>query len=415
VGGRWSEVVFERSPGAASAPLPGAYRRHEPEKTLLYQIVDREFPAYAGALRERGPGAGLPAFVDRAVQAYLDCGRLERGFARVRCDTCRDEFLVALSCKTRGLCPSCATRRMHDVAAHLVDRVFPHVPARQWVLTFPRRVRWHLAADPKLACEAVRLFVAALFTDLRRRAREGGVVIPGPARARARACAAVSFLQRFGSDLTLNFHVHTVAVDGIFLHHDPFGEERPRFVPLPPPTDEEVQRLCLRVARRVLALLARRGRLDADEADLPLGEALVSPYVTASRSPAVAAEDAAPPPPRLCARIDGFSLHAGTAIHENDRAGLERLLRYAGRPPLALERLSLDPDGRVRYTMKRTFRDGRRDIVLAPADFIARLCALLPPPRSHQLRYHGVVCSSRLGFSRIEVIHSRRACGYAGS
>jgi hypothetical protein len=40
---------------------------------------------------------------------------------------------------------------MHDTAAHLVDRVLPRVPIRQWVVTFPRQVRYHLAADPKLA------------------------------------------------------------------------------------------------------------------------------------------------------------------------------------------------------------------------------------------------------------------------
>jgi len=205
------QVVYECRPGAASAPLGGAYRRHDPDKTLLYQIVEREFPGYAAAERERGPGVGLPGFVERAVLGYLGCGRLDRGFARLTCETCADEFLVAFSCKTRNLCPSCATRRMHDGAAALLDRVFPHVPVRQWVLTFPSRVRWHLAADPRLAREAVALFVAALFTDLRRRARAEGVVIPGPARARARACAAVSFLQRFGSDLTLSSPSHYLA------------------------------------------------------------------------------------------------------------------------------------------------------------------------------------------------------------
>ena len=34
----------------------------------------------------------------------------------------------------------------------------------------------------------------------------------------------------------------------------------------------------------------------------------------------------------------GFSLHAGVHLHENDREGLERLLRYGARPPFSLER-----------------------------------------------------------------------------
>lgn len=52
---------------------------------------------------------------------------------------------------------------MHDTAAHLVDRVIPRVPMRQWVATFPRRVRYHLAADPKLATVALREVTRAIF------------------------------------------------------------------------------------------------------------------------------------------------------------------------------------------------------------------------------------------------------------
>ena len=53
---------------------------------------------------------------------------------------------------------------MNDTAAHLVDRVIPHVPIRQWVVTLPRRVRYHLAADPKLATLALREVTRTLFT-----------------------------------------------------------------------------------------------------------------------------------------------------------------------------------------------------------------------------------------------------------
>ena len=122
-------VVYERSPGAASATLDPTYRRREPEKTLLYQFLARELPAYAASMREASDyGQGMPGFVDKELLGYLDCGLLCRGLARVTCADYRHEMLVAWSCKGRGLCPSCTTRRMNDVAAHLVDRVLPHVP-----------------------------------------------------------------------------------------------------------------------------------------------------------------------------------------------------------------------------------------------------------------------------------------------
>jgi hypothetical protein len=55
----------------------------------------------------------------------------------VRCTQCGVERLVAFSCKGRGFGPPCVGRRMADTAAHLVDRVVPEVPVRQWVLSLP--------------------------------------------------------------------------------------------------------------------------------------------------------------------------------------------------------------------------------------------------------------------------------------
>ena len=90
--------------GAVHAqPRPDAprYERHRPEATLLYQLVERHYPAFVGALAQRG--RQLPAYVHEEFAAYLKCGRLEHGFIRVRCTACHAERLVAYSCKRRGL------------------------------------------------------------------------------------------------------------------------------------------------------------------------------------------------------------------------------------------------------------------------------------------------------------------------
>jgi len=72
----------------------------------------------------------------------------------------------------------------------------------------------------------------------------------------------------------------------------------------------------------------------------------------------------------------------------------ERLARYAGRPPLATERLSLLPDGRLLYRLKRRRRDGARHVIFEPLDFVAKLAALVPPPRFNLVRYSGVLAPS---------------------
>jgi len=68
----------------------------------------------------------------------------------------------------------------------------------------------------------------------------------------------------------------------------------------------------------------------------------------------------------LCADVDGFSLHAGVAVPGHDRERLEKLCRYAARPAIAESRLSLLPDGRVAYSLKRRWKDGSTYVVLAP-------------------------------------------------
>jgi hypothetical protein len=75
---------------------------------------------------------------------------------------------------------------------------------------------------------------------------------------------------------------------------------------------------------------------------------------------------------------------------EAAHAELERLCRYVSRPPVASERLALTASGQVRYTLKTPYRDGTTHIVLEPLDLMARLAALVPKPRMHLTRYHGV-------------------------
>jgi Putative transposase len=90
------------------------------------------------------------------------------------------------------------------------------------------------------------------------------------------------------------------------------------------------------------------------------------------------------------AQYAGFSLHAGTALEGEERGKLERLARYVTRPAVAEERLTLTAQGHVRYRLKTPYRDGTTQVVLEPLDFLARLAALVPPPRVHLTRYHGV-------------------------
>jgi hypothetical protein len=129
----------------------------------------------------------------------------------------------------------------------------------------------------------------------------------------------------------------------------------------------------------------------------------------AVRVPASAAE--------LLADKDGYNVHAGTYVPAHARDELERLCRYILRPALARDRLSRMANGNVLWTLKRPRADGTTHLVFEPLVFLERLAALVPPPRSHLVLYHGVLSSHAAW--RSEVLPAVRAApsppGSAGS
>jgi hypothetical protein len=94
-------------------------------------------------------------------------------------------------------------------------------------------------------------------------------------------------------------------------------------------------------------------------------------------------------------------------IEASQRDKLERLARYVSRPPVATARLALTGSGHVRYTLKTPYRDGTTHVIFEPEDFIARLAALVPKPRAHLTRYHGVFASASP--DRAQIVPSARA------
>ncbi len=190
----------------ANGPMP--YRRRRPERTLLYRTVQTHFATWLALTREGAvDGDPVPAHVEREFRRYLTCGILAHGFARARCGDCGHDFLIAFSCKGRGVCPSCNTRRMVATAAHLADHVFPRLPVRQWVLAVPKRLRYFLHRDPDLQGAALRLFLRAVEQCLRARSADAGP---------AARIGAVAFIHRFGSALNAHLHFHCVVLDGVF-------------------------------------------------------------------------------------------------------------------------------------------------------------------------------------------------------
>ena len=96
----------------------------------------------------------------------------------------------------------------------------------------------------------------------------------------------------------------------------------------------------------------------------------------------------------LCADMQGFSLHAAVRCGANERKSLEQLCRYIARPALANERVQCNTAGQVVLKLKTPWRDGTTHQGTPPLEFMQRLAALVPRPRLHLIRFHGVLAPS---------------------
>jgi hypothetical protein len=388
------------SPKERSDTVTPEYAARRPTETVLYGIVRDHLETFLAHARETYD-RGLPKYVEHAFRAYLECGVFAHGFIRFHCDGCRRDLLVAFSCQGRGVCPSCAARRMANSAAHHVDRILPAVPLRQYVLSLPFELRRLAAFRADVARALGRIFIDAVAFEQKREA--------GPAGSQH---LVANHLQRFGGSLNLNLHYHAIVADGVFAKD---ADGRVHFHGLAPPSEELLDRVVLRVRDRALRWLRKhrilddrpaedrgnetpeRGALDAC-GDIALrGGALTN--LDGRQAKGVRGErgeqddDArfeTRPRGSFTAELDGFNLHAAVRIEARDDVGRERLVRYCARPCFALDRLSVLADGRVAYRVKYAGRRGTHR-VMTPIEFLARLAALVAPPRYPLVRYHGVI------------------------
>jgi len=281
----------------------------------------------------------------------------------------------------------------------LVDEVLPEQPVRQWVLSFPFQLRFLFASRPEIMGRVLGMVYRVIATHLIKSA--------GHTHTTART-GAVTLIQRFGSALNLNIHFHMLFLDGVYVDH-PDATARFRWVKAP--TSQELTQLAHTIAHRVGRFLERQGLLerdaensylvadavDDDAMNSLLGHSItyriaVGPQAgpkvfTLQMLPACDPEDQVGD---TVGKVAGFSLHAGVAARANERQKLERLCRYISRPAVSEKRLSLTPNGNVRYQLKTPYKDGTTHVIFEPLDFIARLAALVPKPRVNLTRFHGV-------------------------
>jgi hypothetical protein len=292
---------------------------------------------------------------------------------------------------------------MSEQAAFLTDWVFPNVGVRQWVVSFPIQLRYWMARDSALLSQVLAIVIRVIAGSRRRRAKERGF--------KDGESGSVTLVQRFGGSANLNLHFHTLMIEGVYADQG----EGAVFHALPAPSNDEVKDVLAKIRSRVVRCLRRKGFLDSesesasgnspeDEPEAQLFElcqgASVQYRIAVGEragkrvrkigSFGVDAETVLEDGPR-CASLGGFSIHANTAVGPFEKDRLEKLCRYVARPPIAEMRLSEARDGGIVYRFKKSWSDGTQAVYFSPLEFIEKLVALIPPPRIHLTRFHGVL------------------------
>lgn len=319
---------------------PNLYRERYPQKTPFFQIIKKWYKTWEKTQEQ------IPHYVKKTFAEYLKCGDPHYGFGHAHCCTCHQDFILPFSCKGRGLCPSCNQRSMVETAAHIIENVIPIVPVRQWVITFPFRIRHFLKTDAIL--QDVLHIVA---DEVRKRiiiCSQSQSVIPNG------QFGAVTFIQRFGNKLNYHPHFHMVVADGVFNNIEDRLQFHEALITLDDIADTQ-ELIC----KRVLKLFKKRNLLEHD-----IIESM------------------------LAAENKGFSLDAKVRIEEWDRDGLERLIRYCARPSFTSENVRWN-GLLVMYRLPKPGRNGETTMNLCPLDFIGKLADLIPPPRRHRIHYQG--------------------------
>jgi hypothetical protein len=409
---------MEAKTGAGQQNLKKAnarlYRQRQPLETIFHQVISEHFPKFIDKLEkgDENSVAKLPDHVEAEFDAYLKCGLLEHGFVKMSCEDCKATLLVPLSCKKRGFCPSCIGKRMNEGAAFFVTNVIPKVPVRQWVLSFPMPARFWMARNPKLMSSLLNIFMRAVHRHYKHSFFKNSGVSPREYKVQT---GSLTVIQRFGGALNLNIHFHTLFLDGVYVSKIADLKVAPIFIPHIPLFTDEVEILLKTIQKRMVRHLIKRGLLSKYENDpvpdlneeLTLFDSLQGSSVLGQigtgenhgqkvrrvGSFGFETENAFKSGP-LSATLAGFSLHAATFIKEDKRDRLETLCRYLLRPPVSEKRLSRRNNGDVILRLKSEWSDGTFAMEFTPHEFIEKLIAIIPQPRIHGVRFHGILAPS---------------------
>src|ERR1039457_2171407 len=339
------------------------YRARNPKKSPLWQCAHRHYDEFEAAYPEAyQPRYGvLRRTIPEVVHEFLECGNLERGFARIRCDHCEHEYLLAFSCKSRWFCPSCHQKNVQTTARFILERVVAPVPHRHYVLAIPKMLRPYFQHHRHLLKRLCTLAHESLTAYLRTAlvCPEG---VPG----------VIMTLHTFGEYLDFHPHIHALVADGLFVRPtNDDGTSR----------GEQAQTLNSQLSTFNFHTLP-------DSPLKPLEELFRAKVIN------LLVEQKLLPAERVHVlyswKHSGFNVHAGEQVTPEAKADLEDLAQYILRNPFSVEKMTLEwPADMVIYRSRLNPKINRNFEVFTATDFLAAITQHIPVKGVQMVRYYG--------------------------
>ena len=302
---------------------------------------------------------------------------------------------------------------MAETASHLIDNVLPSAPYRQFVISLPHALRYWAGLNTKLAHKVHKIIKSVIMDQYKKvYGNRQGIHAGG-----------ITFEQRFGSGLQFNFHYHILMLDGVFVRNA-HGDTIFQNVKL---TTKDVEQVTANIARRVIKLLRRRDYIKKDgtltenpllDPELKDNPEIAKITAASAQGKILFGKDAGKfvkkigrglgfeeelplTTGEMLATQNGFNIHARTHVNALSRDRLYKLVEYISRPPISDKRLLVSDSGQIRVELKSPYKDGTTHLEMSPFDFLARLQAIIPPPRAHRIKYFGIFAPAHKWRSKI--------------
>jgi Putative transposase/Transposase zinc-binding domain len=332
------------------------YSRRKPESTPLYQIISSGHEVLAQSWEDafQSEYGVLRKEVVKAFESYLNCGILAHGCARASCENkeCQHSELIAFSCKTRSLCPSCAAKQSVIFAENLVENVLLPYDHRHCVFTVPKRVRPYFKFNRELMAHLYRTAWES-WKELALEQYPTGIP------------AAVEALHSAGDLLAFHPHIHGLFLSGVIMPDGSFQ-----------PIEVDQERLQTLFADKVLLALLKEGLLAEEDIDNMKSW-----------------------------EHSGFNVFVGDLIDSGDQKRQLLAARYLKKCPLSNERLRIidgSPETILEYSSYKNEQKSLR--TFTPLKFLAEIQQHIPDSWEQTTRFLGAYSSRSRGAAKEKIL-----------